>query len=104
MEALAAAHPVVAWKVYTHTPGPPWRLDDPIGDAFLAKAVELGRPIVCVHKGISGGSGAASPADIGPAAARHPEATLLRVPLGLRVREPSRGPSTRPRPTAAPTA
>ena len=76
MEALADAHPVVAWKVYTHTPGPPWRLDDPIGDAFLTKAVELGRPIVCVHKGISGGSVAASPADIGPAAARNPDATL----------------------------
>ena len=31
---------------------------------------------MCVHKGISGGSSAASPADVGPAAARHPEATL----------------------------
>jgi predicted TIM-barrel fold metal-dependent hydrolase len=76
METLASEHPIVAWKLYTHTPGPPWRLDDTIGDAFFRKAVELGKPIVCVHKGISGSNAAASPADVGPAAARHPDVSL----------------------------
>jgi predicted TIM-barrel fold metal-dependent hydrolase len=78
MEAEAAAHPLVAWKAYTHA-GPPWRLDDadpdaaPVGEAFLAKVEELGVDIVCVHKGLSGGDPFASPADIGPAAAAHPD-------------------------------
>jgi hypothetical protein len=77
MSALAADHPIAAWKTYTHAPGPGWRLTDDIGDGFLARAVELGRPIVCVHKGVSGGNQFASPADVGPAAARHPDARIV---------------------------
>jgi predicted TIM-barrel fold metal-dependent hydrolase len=77
MTALAADHPIAAWKAYTHAPGPGWSLVDPTGDAFLQHAVELGRPIVCVHKGVSGGNRFASPADVGPAAARHPDARIV---------------------------
>jgi len=76
MARLAADHPVVAWKAYTHAPGPAWRLDDPMGDAVLAQAVALGKPVLCVHKGLSGGAAAASPADVGPAATRHPDARI----------------------------
>jgi predicted TIM-barrel fold metal-dependent hydrolase len=77
MAVLAAEHPIVAWKAYTHAPGPAWRLDDDLGDAFLGQASALGKPVVCVHKGISGGSEAASPADVGPAAASHRDVNLL---------------------------
>ena len=76
MAADAAAHPVAAWKTYTHTPTD-YRLDDDRGDALLSQAVALGRPIVAVHKGIAGEAPAASPADIGPAAAAHPDATIV---------------------------
>jgi predicted TIM-barrel fold metal-dependent hydrolase len=77
MDALAAAHPIAAWKVYTHAPGPAWSFTDDVGNAFLERAVALGRPIVCVHKGLAGGSPAASPADIGPAAVAHPDARMV---------------------------
>ena len=76
MAADADTYPVAAWKTYTHSPDA-YRLDDERGDALLAQAVALGRPIVAVHKGISGGAAAASPADVGPAAAAHPDATIV---------------------------
>jgi len=74
MSGLVQRYPVRAWKVYTHAPTP-WFLDDhdrgvaPVGNAFLDRVRETGVPIVCVHKGLSGGSRYASPVDIGPAAA-----------------------------------
>jgi hypothetical protein len=76
MAADADAHPVAAWKTYTHTPTA-YRLDDDRGNALLSQAVALGRPILAVHKGISGEDPAASPADVGPAAAAHPDATIV---------------------------
>ena len=77
MDRLAAEHPIAAWKVYTHAPGPAWSFTDDVGNAFLERAVALGRPIVCVHKGLAGGAEAASPADIGPAAVVHPDARIV---------------------------
>jgi uncharacterized protein len=76
MAADAAAHPVAAWKTYTHAPTE-YRLDDDRGDALLSQAVALGSPILAVHKGISGEHPAASPADVGPAAAAHPDVTIV---------------------------
>lgn len=82
MSAVAAEHTLSAWKVYTHAPGG-WFLDDhdttlpAVGDRFLAHVESLGVPVVAVHKGLSGGSPFASPVDIGPAAARHPELRFL---------------------------
>ncbi len=77
MEELRATHDVAAWKVYTHAPSA-WALDDTaIGEPFLAKVAEIGPPIVAVHKGLAGGSEAASPRDIGPAARNHPDLTFL---------------------------
>ncbi len=82
MAAVAAAHELSGWKVYTHTPNG-WFLDDhdpelaPVGEAFLAQVEALGPPVVAVHKGLSGGSPYASPQDIGPAAANHPGVSFL---------------------------
>jgi hypothetical protein len=76
MAADADAFPVAAWKAYTTAPAP-WRLDDDVGAAVLDQAVALGRPVLAVHKGISGGDPAASPVDVGPAAAAHPGATIV---------------------------
>jgi len=84
MNQMIAEHPLIAWKVYTHSQqGFRWSLDDhlnestPYGEAFLRRTVEVGLPVVCVHKGLSGNDPYASPADIGPAAARHPDITFV---------------------------
>ncbi len=75
-----------AWKVYTLA-GPPtsasptggWFLDDAeIGWPFLERAEAVGPRIVCAHKGLGGpvpgaSVAAASPRDIGPAAAAFPD-------------------------------
>jgi predicted TIM-barrel fold metal-dependent hydrolase len=89
MEETAKRYPVVAWKTFTHFPAvfegndQAWWLDDhdpslpQVGDAFIEKAVSLGLPTICTHKGFSGGTPYASPVDVGPAARRHPEANFV---------------------------
>src|SRR3989442_1660573 len=57
MGRVAGEHRIAAWKVYTHAPRV-YRLDDAVGEAFVAKAAELGVPRICVHKGFG-----ADPAD-----------------------------------------
>ena len=60
-----------------------WRLDDgdaellQVGEAFIEHAVGLDVPSICAHKGFSGGSPYATPADIGRAARRHPDANFV---------------------------
>lgn len=89
MDAVMADHPdLVAWKVYTHNPDG-FFLDDhdpnrpPLGTDFIRRAVDGGVPVIAVHKGLSGGHPAASPIDIGPAAARHPDCSFLVYHSGL---------------------
>jgi hypothetical protein len=83
METLVAEHRIAAWKVYTHAPGRGWYFDDheaglpQVGNAFLDKVREVGPPIISVHKGLAGGSRFASPVDIGPAAAAHPDISIV---------------------------
>ena len=83
MDALVADHPISAWKIYTHAPGRGWYLDDHdgdaprVGNAFLEKVSAIGPRIVCVHKGLGGGSDYASPVDIGPAARAHPDIAFV---------------------------
>ena len=83
MDDLVADHSIAAWKIYTHAPGRGWYLDDHdggaprVGNAFLDKVRETGPGIVCVHKGLSGGSDYASPVDIGPAARAHPDIAFV---------------------------
>lgn len=85
----AALHPS-AWKVYTLA-GPPtassptggWFLDDPeVGLPFLERVRALGPRIVCAHKGLGGpvpdaSVAAASPRDVGPAAAAFPDVRFV---------------------------
>ena len=73
MAATAAEFEIAAWKAYTHE-GPSWRLDDDVGNAFCDQVRALGQRIICVHKGL--GPAAASPVDVGPAAANHPDLTF----------------------------
>ncbi|MGH9183158.1 MAG: amidohydrolase family protein [Acidimicrobiales bacterium] len=83
MADVADRYPVAAWKVYTHAAGPGWYLDDhdpaapQVGQAFVTQALDLGIPIISVHKGLSGGSRFASPVDVGPAARAHPGARFV---------------------------
>jgi predicted TIM-barrel fold metal-dependent hydrolase len=106
MEETADRYPVVAWKTFTHFPevfehnGNAWWLDDhehgiaKVGEAFIRKAVEVGIPVICTHKGFSGGSRFASPADVGPAARRHPDVSFVTYHSGFEARIPE-GPYTR---------
>jgi hypothetical protein len=82
MSAAADAFDIAAWKAYTHE-GPAWRLDDDVGTAFCDHVRSLGDTIICVHKGL--GPPAASPADVGPAAARHPDLAFCVYHSGFEV-------------------
>jgi hypothetical protein len=87
MAALADQYPIGAWKVFTHTAGPPWFLDDhdpdgvQCGRAFLDQVASVGPPLVCVHKGL-GDSYWASPADLGPAALDYPDISFVAYHSG----------------------
>jgi predicted TIM-barrel fold metal-dependent hydrolase len=82
MAELADAHPIAAWKLYTHTPVP-YRLDDPVGEAAVRRAVDLGLPIICVHKGFG-----ADPVEMGPVARAHPDATFVVYHSGYEAGRP----------------
>jgi hypothetical protein len=76
MRDEATRYPIAAWKAYTHA-GRRWALDDDTGEAFLGLVEEIGPPIVCVHKGLGG-----DPADVGPAAAAHPDVAFVAYHSG----------------------
>ena len=94
------------WKVYTqygaggtgpmHWEAPTWFLDDEdSGIPFLERVRAIGVPIVCAHKGLSGGSdpgwaGPASPRDIGAVAAAYPDTTFVVYHSGYEPREGDR--------------
>jgi predicted TIM-barrel fold metal-dependent hydrolase len=90
MEVTARLYPIVAWKTFTHFPaafegnGNGWYLDDrdrppdqPLAEPFIRKAVDLGLPTICIHKGLSLGSPFGTPDDVGPAAKRHPDVNFV---------------------------
>ncbi len=105
MEDLTRTYPIVAWKTFTHFPdvfqhdGNAWWLDDhergvpKVGEAFIRKAVELGIPRICAHKGFSRTSRFGSPVDIGPAARRHPDVDFVVYHSGYEAGGPE-GPYT----------
>ena len=84
---------MAAWKTFTHFPGAfegdgnVWWLDDRdggnLGERFIRKAVELGIPTICTHKGLSLGNANASPDDIGPVARRHPDVNFVAYHSGF---------------------
>lgn len=82
MESLVSEHRIAAWKVYTHTPVP-YRLDDPVGEAFVRKAADLGVPVVCVHKGFG-----ADPVEMGPVARAHPDVAFVVYHSGYEAGQP----------------
>lgn len=82
MEAIVASHRIAAWKLYTHTPVP-YRLDDPVGEAAIRKAADLGVPIICVHKGFG-----ADPVEMGPVARAHPDVAFVVYHSGYEVGQP----------------
>ncbi|HEY8546442.1 MAG TPA: amidohydrolase family protein [Acidimicrobiales bacterium] len=86
MRAEAERYPIVAWKTYTHVGGDRgFRLTDDLGNALLEEVARTGPPILCVHKGLVRGAAdtpigdpvLASPDDVGPAAADHPDVTIV---------------------------
>lgn len=102
---------LAGWKVYTqygsHGKGPfkwenrNWMLDDEeFGEPFLRRVRDSGVKVICAHKGISAGSdtgwdGPASPKDIGPAAAAHPDIIFIVYHSGYEPKEgdePEEGP------------
>ena len=107
MEETAKRYPVVAWKTFDAFPGGvreqrPGMVGsddhDPslpqVGESFIRKAVDLGLPTICTHKGFSGGSPYASPQDVGPAARRHREANFVIYHSGFEA-DGVEGPYTR---------
>ena len=92
MERTISENQVSGWKTFTHFPSDiHWWLDDhdpdlpQVGDPFLEKLVDLGTPILFVHKGLSGESTYGSPRDIGPAARDHPEVSFVVYHSGFEV-------------------
>jgi uncharacterized protein len=85
MEDLSADGRIVGWKTFTNfpdafgQPGNAWWLDDhdpslpQVGERFIEASRRLGIRNICIHKGLPGGSRYASPEDVGPAAAAHPD-------------------------------
>ncbi|MEX0988685.1 MAG: amidohydrolase family protein [Actinomycetota bacterium] len=106
MEGAAKRYPITAWKTFTHFPDvfeggeQGYWLDDhepgvpQVGERFIERAVRIGVPTICTHKGFSGGSRFASPEDIGPAAAKHPEANFVVYHSGYEAGQ-REGPYTR---------
>jgi uncharacterized protein len=90
MERTIAEQRIAGWKTFTHFGGP-WWLDDhdpslpQVGHAFLDRVAALGAPIVFVHKGLSGRAKYGSPADVGPAAAAHPDVSIVVYHSGFEV-------------------
>ena len=103
MEEAAKRYPIVAWKTFTHFPDffehndQAWWLDDhdpslpQVGDAFIRKAVDLGLPTICTHKGFSGGSAVRLAAGRRSGRQAPPGGELRHLPLGVRGRR-RRGP------------
>lgn len=84
MESALAEYPIAAWKTYTQFgpqgPASGFRLDSPVGQAFIDEAKRLGVPLIAIHKGIpfsDQGYEFSTCADVGPAAAANPDVRFL---------------------------
>lgn len=95
MTRTAEDHRIAGWKTFTHFPhGMGWWLDDhdpslpAVGDLFLEHLTAIGTPTLFVHKGLSGQGKFGSPADVGPAAAAHPDISFVVYHSGYEVAIP----------------
>ncbi|HET9611801.1 MAG TPA: amidohydrolase family protein [Acidimicrobiales bacterium] len=88
MTDMRDRYDIAAWKIYTMTPTDAhFYFDDhdpdrpQIGQRFIDHVRDIGPPIICTHKGISGIVGSspelADPRDIGPAAARNADVSFV---------------------------
>ena len=59
MRQLHASHPIAAWKVYTHAPGPGWSFTDDTGEAFLSRSRRSRRRVARASSRSTRGSRAA---------------------------------------------
>lgn len=86
MEEYYCNHDAAAFKLY---PGfkPGFKLNDPNGQKVLEKGLELGLKLFCVHKGLPIGNffdpNTNYPDDIGPMAAKYPDAKLIIYHSGI---------------------
>jgi hypothetical protein len=92
MSRTVSEQRISGWKTFTHFPsGMGWWLDDhdsdkaQVGDLFLQHLVDIGTPILFIHKGLSGNTTHGSPVDIGPAAARHRDVSFVVYHSGFEV-------------------
>lgn len=82
MEQELERYRPVGWKCYTigerRDAVRGWWLDDEeTGVPFVEKAIEVGVPLICAHKGISALVDNGSPRDVGPIARAFPEVEFL---------------------------
>lgn len=102
MEEELERHRPAGWKCYTigtrTDPDRGWWLDDEeTGVPFIEKAVDLGVPLICAHKGISALVDNGSPRDVGPVAKAFPNVDFLIYHSGWEVptsEAPEEGPFT----------
>jgi predicted TIM-barrel fold metal-dependent hydrolase len=81
MENINKTYGNSGWKVYPAWPGPAtntgWWMDDPaVAFPFYEKAIELGQPLVCAHKGLKLANFLPEfldPKDVAPAAVAYPQ-------------------------------
>ncbi len=91
MERTVDEFDIAGWKTFTHFPSG-WFLDDhdpelpQVADAFLNQIERLGKPVLCIHKGLAGNSAIGSPIDVGPAAKAHPGVKFVIYHSGFEVR------------------
>ncbi len=83
MERIRAEYGNSGWKCYPPwgPDGKGWWLDDEaVANPFLEKAIELGEPLICAHKGfpLPGFDRLhTDPRDVGPAARRYPQVNFI---------------------------
>jgi len=85
MENINKTYGNHGWKVYPAWPGPEtgtgwWMADPAVAYPFYEKAIELGQPLVCAHKGLLLGNFLPEfldPKDVGPAAAQYPQISFV---------------------------
>jgi predicted TIM-barrel fold metal-dependent hydrolase len=93
MEKINKTYGNRGWKVYPAWPAPDtqtgWWMDDPnIAFPFYDRAIELGQPLVCAHKGVHLPGFLdefLDPKDVGPAAAQYPQISFVIYHSGIEV-------------------